>query len=196
MQHYKRRDLFFSSWYSQFCLGSSDKLHQQKKLLGLNNCVSRVGCQSVIPVCQHIPPAGEERPHTKFPEVFTWGRGKLWKGSEYSISKRRPRHCEVRESSGCSEPIQKHIPAWHTSSQLQSEFLVRDDPQPDMQPFLGFWHDLLPTSMAGSCFMWGFIAGSQGFWDPTAVGPAGCEMGTQSCICTTLWACHGRKCFF
>lgn len=68
------------------------------------------------------------------------------------------------ESSGCSEPIQQHIPAWHTPSWLQSEFLVRDDPQPDMQPFLGFWHDLLPTSMAGSCFTWGFIAGSQGFW--------------------------------
>jgi len=55
-------------------------------------------------VCQHIPPAGEERPNAEFSEVFTWDRGRLKAGSNYSISKSTLRQCGEGENSDCSEP--------------------------------------------------------------------------------------------
>lgn len=90
--------LFVSSIANFVCVAPTNYTSERNHLARITMFPVEVA-SAVISVCKHIPPAGEERPNAEFSAAFTWDRGRLKEGSDYSISKRRPRHGMVRGKS-------------------------------------------------------------------------------------------------
>lgn len=156
----------FSSWYSWFCLGSSDKLHPQKKHLGSKKCFSSVGCQpSDICMSAHSScRRGESQCWALWSPHLGQRKAKRrirLKGSDSLISKRTLRHCSAGKAAAmlCAGTSgSTFLP--DTCPRLQSRYLSETIPSQRLlhdkvQSFLGCWCEPVPVHKANCCFMVG-----------------------------------------